>query len=132
MSDRFPRSALRYLKTLHPAEQGPLRVLNLCNWGGYLMLHEPHLRVLIDGRANTVYSDRVYLDYITLFSVGPGFGGLLARYPADAAIAPPGAFSDALLRQPEPWTLVYADATARLLIAPDSPLLAAPLHLARW
>jgi hypothetical protein len=126
MSDRYPSGALRYLEAIHPADRGPLRVLNYYNWGGFLMLHAPQLRVLIDGRANTVYSERVYLDYVNLYSAGRGFAGLLSRYPADIAIAPPGAFSQTLMRQPNPWTLVYADATSRLLIAPGSALLEVP------
>jgi hypothetical protein len=52
-SHLYPRAALRYLKALDP---GP-RLLNHYNWGGYVMLHAPEFKVLIDG-ARTPYDEK--------------------------------------------------------------------------
>ncbi|MGH7292227.1 MAG: hypothetical protein ACREJT_13500, partial [Myxococcota bacterium] len=79
-SHLYPRAALRYLKALEP---GP-RLLNHYNWGGYVMLHAPEFKVLIDGRANTLYDDKTYLDYVALVGGRDGMAARLAQYPVDA------------------------------------------------
>ncbi len=125
-ADLYPRAALRYLDALKRPGEPPLRVLNYYNWGGFMMLHSPDLKLLIDGRANTLYSDRIYQDYVAMLRARPGFATRVARYPADVALLPPGQFSVKLLRQEDPWVVLYADAQARLLAAPGSRLLERP------
>jgi hypothetical protein len=80
----YPEAAARYLRALDP----PKRLLNLYNWGGYLMLHVPGVPVFIDGRANTIYGERVYQDYLRLQSAMPGYRALLTRYGVDMALFP--------------------------------------------
>ncbi|MBW2414685.1 MAG: tetratricopeptide repeat protein, partial [Deltaproteobacteria bacterium] len=121
-SDLYPVAALRYLEALQRPGEPPLRVLNYYNWGGFLMLHSPDLKLLIDGRANTLYSDRIYMDYVAMLRARPGFSARVSRYPADVALLPPGGFALKLLRQADPWVMLYSDSQARLLAAPDSRL----------
>ena len=56
--DLYPDAAVQYLKAIGR----PLRILNQYNWGGYLMLHLPDSQVFMDGRANTLYDERIYED----------------------------------------------------------------------
>ncbi len=117
----YPRAALRYLQSL---ETGP-RVLNYYNWGGFIMLHAPELKVLIDGRANTIYTERVYNDYVSMMGGGDGLPARLALYAPDVALLPIGANSlTSRLTSPElGWKIVYIDSSAAVLLPPNSPRL---------
>jgi tetratricopeptide (TPR) repeat protein len=123
-SSLYPEAALRYLKAMDP----PRRVLNYYNWGGYILLHAPEFKLFIDGRANTLYDDQIYLDYLAMLSGRPGTRARAARYSADVALLPSGgSFARELLSGPDPWTQVYADSVARILLPPGSPLSGGPL-----
>jgi len=114
----YPEAALRYLNTWHPTG----RVLNYYNWGGFIMLHAPGLKVFIDGRANTLYSEEIYLDYLSMLSGRKGTKARAARHPADIALLPArGSFAKALSSKPRAWKVVYSDSVARILVPPDSP-----------
>ncbi|MEX2208591.1 MAG: hypothetical protein WEF50_20435 [Myxococcota bacterium] len=124
-SQLYPRAALTYLRALAP---GP-RLLNHYNWGGYVMLHAPEFKVLIDGRANTLYDDKTYLDYIALTRAGDGLAARLAQYPVDAALLPagPGRLAEVLAGPRYGWRVIYSDGVATVLLPPGSPRLARPL-----
>lgn len=120
----YPDAALQYLKALGTGD----RLLNYYNWGGYLMLHAPEFKVFIDGRANTLYGERFYLEYLALYGVAPGYRSVLSRYPVDAAILPSaGALTKKLATEEPAWTVVYQDLVATVLLPPSSPLLGRPL-----
>lgn len=126
-SDAYPQAAARYLVALG----SPRRLLNYYNWGGYLMLHVPESKLFIDGRANTLYDEEIYGDYRAFLAGQAGMSARLARYRADAAILPAGGrFASALTRLPVPWTRIYSDRVAMILLPPGSPLLERPLPLA--
>jgi hypothetical protein len=119
----YPQAALRYLQILDP----PGRLLNFYNWGGYMFLHAPGRRAFIDGRANTLYDERIYNHYVALMGASPGFRALLARYRIDYLLMPVSApLVTALQRPPDAWITVYQDRTAAILVAPGSPLLQRP------
>ena len=124
-SQLYPRAALRYLRALAP---GP-RLLNHYNWGGYVMLHAPEFKVLIDGRANTLYDEKTYLDYIAISAGGDGLASRLAQYPVDAALIPAGSsrLAEALESPRFGWRVVYSDGVATVLLPPASARLAQPL-----
>jgi hypothetical protein len=124
-SQLYPRAALRYLRALDP---GP-RLLNYYNWGGYVMLHAPEFKVLIDGRANTVYDEKTYLDYLALTAAGDGLSSLLAQYPVDAALIPFGSvrLAEVLASPRQGWRVVYSDMIATVLLPPGSARLRRPL-----
>jgi tetratricopeptide (TPR) repeat protein len=124
-SHLYPRAALHYLESL---EAGP-RVLNYYNWGGYMMLHAPELKVLIDGRANTLYSERIYNDYVAMIAAADGLAARLAIYAPDVALLPVGSRSLASkLASPEfGWQVAYSDDVAAVLLPPGSPRLRRPL-----
>jgi tetratricopeptide (TPR) repeat protein len=116
--DLYPDAAVQYLKSL----RRPLRILNQYNWGGFLMLHLPESRVFMDGRANTLYDDRIYADWKTFLNGEAGLQARLTRYTADLALLPDQEFARALQRLPRPWRIVYQDPIALILVPPDSPL----------
>ncbi len=120
-SQLYPRAALAYLRALDP---GP-RLLNHYNWGGYVMLHAPEFKVLIDGRANTLYDDKTYLDYVALSSASEGLAARLAQYPVDAALLPagPGRLAEVLAGPRYGWRAIYSDGVATVLLPPGSPRL---------
>ena len=124
-TELYPRAALHYLQALAP---GP-RLLNHYNWGGYVMLHAPEFKVLIDGRANTLYDEKTYLDYLALVAARDGLSARLAQYPVDAALIPVGSsrLAEALASPRYGWRVVYADQIATLLLPPDSGRLERPL-----
>ena len=124
-SQLYPRAALRYLRALEP---GP-RLLNHYNWGGYVMLHAPEFKVLIDGRANTLYDEKTYLDYVALTAAGDGFSSRLAQYPVDAALLPFGSsqLAETLASPRYGWRVVYSDLIATVLLPPGSARLTRPL-----
>ncbi|HTO55729.1 MAG TPA: hypothetical protein VMR50_20260 [Myxococcota bacterium] len=124
-SHLYPRAALRYAQALDAGN----RVLNYYNWGGYIMLHAPELKVLIDGRANTLYSEKLYNDYVAMISGSEGLAGRLAAYAPDLAILPPGpnSLAHALTEPQFAWRLVYVDDQGAVLLPPTSPRLRAPL-----
>ena len=121
----YPKAALRYAEALGA---GP-RVLNYYNWGGYMMLHAPELKVLIDGRANTLYSEKLYNDYVAMISDRDGLAGRLAVYAPDLALLPggPQSLANTLVSPQYGWALVYADDVAAVLLPPGSPRLRRPL-----
>ncbi|MEP0203962.1 MAG: hypothetical protein ABJ084_13255 [Halioglobus sp.] len=50
------------------------RVFAYYNWGGFLHLHtDGQLKVFIDGRANTIYDDQTYNDYVSVLSQRQGW-----------------------------------------------------------
>jgi hypothetical protein len=121
----YPSAALHYLKALAP---GP-RLLNHYNWGGYVMLHAPEFKVLIDGRANTLYDEKTYLDYQALAAARDGLSSRLAQYPVDAALVPVGSsrLAEALASPSYGWRVVYSDQIATVLLPPTSARLSRPL-----
>lgn len=114
--DRFPRAGLRYLRALG----SPERVLNAYDWGGYLMLHAPEVKVFFDSRANTLYDEAILRDYNVLQEGRGPIQEVVARYAPDVALVQHVAIVPALVREPEPWTVVYDDGTAVVLLPPHS------------
>ncbi len=121
----YPEASLRYLQALNPGK----RLLNYYNWGGYIMLHAPEFKVFIDGRANTLYGEKIYNDYQAMLNSAPGLAARMSQYPADAAILPGGIgrLARKMTEPPLSWKIVYMDQLAVILLPPNSPRLREPL-----
>ncbi len=96
------------------------KVFAYYNWGGYLHLHsDGALRVFIDGRANTVFDDRTYLDYVRVLRADPGWVELVETSGAEYFLWPtaqaggPGKVQ--ALLQTGRWTLLHQGAVGVLL-----------------
>jgi tetratricopeptide (TPR) repeat protein len=114
----YPSAGVRYLRVV-----APTRLFNHYNWGGFIELHAPEIRVFIDGRANTVYGDALYRDYNTIAAAATGAESLLARYGVDAVFVPvEGRLAQSLARGTGGWRLVYSDRLAALFVSPGSAL----------
>jgi tetratricopeptide (TPR) repeat protein len=116
-----PRAAVRYLSALRV----PLRVLNYEAWGGYISLYAPQAQIFIDGRANTVFDEQLYRDYLDIMLDRAPLAPLLAKYQPDAALLPHSRTVDQLRALPRPWLVAYEDPSAVLLLPPDSAVVGA-------
>jgi hypothetical protein len=102
----FPRAALSSV----PSGRG---VLNLYNWGGWMIWTKPETPVFIDGRLFP-YAPEVFADYQRIVSAAPGWEDVVARRGVTTIFVGP---SDAIaVRAPERgWRVVYRDAQAVVL-----------------
>jgi hypothetical protein len=94
----------------------PARVFNPYGWGGYLEYHlAPRYLCFVDGRANTLFDEATYRDFLAVCAATPGWESILQRYRVDVVMI--NAFEElgegrALslgIRRSTQWELVYAD-----------------------
>ena len=109
----FPVSAVRFLN----ANKVSARVLNLREWGGYLMWHRPGQKVFVDGRV-AVSAGQVIKDYAAVAEAHRGFGTVLDRQRVDLIVAsypvlrPSPGFDVQPVAHDGNWALVYFDDVA--------------------
>jgi hypothetical protein len=116
-ADLVPDGAIRYAASALPRT---LRIFNENMWGGAMLLHDPTLRLFYDGRANTLYDEPTYLDYLRVYQAAPGFRDILARYDIGAVLlSKHSRAARELSRPPDAWNLIYADEQAFILVRPD-------------
>jgi hypothetical protein len=91
------------------------------NWGEYLIWHlGPRIKVSMDGRRETIYSDAVY-DENSRFQQGVGdWDAILRRPDTDLVLLPNGAPPSNLLMLRSDWTRVYQDAMCSLFVRRES------------
>lgn len=98
-------------------------------WGGFLQLRTAgRMKVFIDQRADTVYSDEVFIRYRSVTDLAPGWEEIPERSGATYVLWP-RAFTphwEALLAS-QRWQLLYADLMSVLLVRTDA-VPAVPLH----
>ncbi len=92
------------------------RVFCYYNWGGYL-LHRAgdDLQVFIDGRADTVYDPRTFLDYLEVLRLAPGWIEKVEASGADFFLWPLGERQPGALLATGRWVEIYSDAASVLL-----------------
>jgi len=80
------------------------------NWGEYALWHlAPEIRVSIDGRRETVYSDTVYQENLSFSAGTSGWNTLLTKYPTTLALVSRNyPVFDRMVAEPG-WVQVYAD-----------------------
>lgn len=83
------------------------------NWGQYAIWHlAPEIRVSMDGRRETVYSDSVYRESRN-FQEGKGnWDAVLSDSPTDMSLVPLGSPTANLLSLHQEWQPVYQDSLA--------------------
>ena len=112
----YPIDTLNYVQA--NAIQG--KVFALYNWGGYIHWRtDGKLQVFIDGRANTVYNDETYNQYVYILSSKENWLALVESTEADYFLWPYYQYGglDKLqtLLASGRWYLVYQDAVSYLL-----------------
>ena len=83
-------------------------------WGEYLIWHAPESRIYIDGRYDTVFSDKVISDYLKFFFNEHKAETVLAEYPHDFILLAPDAPIVKKLESRNNWKLLYRDKDAVL------------------
>ena len=113
----FPQAAVRWLQTSPAAPTGPM--FNDMTWGGYMLYTlYPTRKVFIDSQQDA-YGETLFQDYITVFSLAPGWSQLLDHYGVRWAIVPPQSpLARALQAQTPPWPVAYADPISVILLRP--------------
>lgn len=89
------------------------------NWGGYLHWRtDGALKVFLDGRANTLFDDQTYLDYVSVLHARAGWLELIENSGAEFFLWPRTRGGTRLINgllDTRRWHLVYEDARGILL-----------------
>ncbi len=93
------------------------------DWGEYIIWHlGPSIKVSIDGRRETIYSQDVYRQNIQFMFGVAAWDAVLTEYPTDMALVYKLAPDDNLLKLQPGWILVFEDAQSSLYARRDSRL----------
>jgi hypothetical protein len=94
------------------------------NWGEYVIWHlGPHVKVSMDGRRETVYSDDIYRKHLNYYYGIGDWDSLLDEHKTDIALVDRSAATYNLLNLRSDWILIHEDAASALYVPKDSPLL---------
>jgi hypothetical protein len=126
--DLYPARAVQVLSD--SGVEGNL--IHRFNWGEYLIWHlGPKVKVMMDGRRETVYADTVYRQYLD-FQDGTGdWDKLIRDYPADVALLEKASVSANLFRLKTEWTEVYEDKVAVIFARRKTPVAGRLISVAR-
>src|SRR5262249_16447922 len=94
-------------------------------WGGYVDLcTQGRLKVFIDGRAETVYADQTYLEYLTVLDRKPGWIDVIESSGADFVLWPRWQEKDVVtgLVHTGRWRPLYRDSVSQLLVRTTTTL----------
>ncbi len=93
------------------------------DWGQYALWHlGPRIKVSMDGRRETVYSDAVYKkDLQFRFGVGPKWDAMLKDYPTQMALLDKRFACFNLMKLLPEWRLAYEDPLCGLFVRKGSP-----------
>lgn len=119
----FPVETANYIE--HNQLAG--RVFAYYNWGGYLHMRTGgRMQVFIDGRADTVFTDATFVDYMKVLHQQPGWREVVDASRVEWVLWPVdvGQVAQQLLGSQE-WELVYQDYKSALLRRISAPPLAA-------
>ncbi len=93
------------------------------NWGEYALWHlGPRIKVSIDGRRETVYSDEVYRENLRFMFGEGGWDTLLREQGAQLALVKRTRPAFNLMKLQPGWVLVYDDPLCGLFVRTESPL----------
>lgn len=108
------------------------KVFAYYNWGGFVQLcARGRLKVYIDGRADQLYDDQTFVDYLSVLHERPGFERLVDRSGAQFVLWPVRQATVPMkLAKSGNWRPIYQDYVSILLARADldlpAPLLPAP------
>lgn len=89
-------------------------ILNPFNWGEYLIWHLPKSKVAIDGRMETVYPNKTFIQTLVFNYGWEGWQYVPDLYPATEIILT-DKFNKGIEQKPE-WVKIYEDPTAAILV----------------
>jgi hypothetical protein len=95
------------------------------NWGEYVLWHlGPRVRVSIDGRRETIYSDAIYRENLDFMLGREHWDRLADRPETELALVDRKRPVFDLMKQKPGWILVYQDTLSALFVREGSPILA--------
>ncbi len=87
------------------------------DWGEYLLWHlGPRVKVMVDGRRETVYSDEVYQRYLRFQSGKADWDSLLRQYKPNVALLENDSVPASLFRLLPDWNPIYKDEVATIFV----------------
>jgi len=113
----YPVTAVAILKN----SQAEGNLATSFNWGEYILGHlGPRIKVMMDGRRETVYHPEIYNQYIS-FNYGlHEWDEILKKFPTEMALLETGSASCNLLALKPEWQLIYKDEVSSLFVKKDS------------
>lgn len=104
----FPTQAIAYLEA-HPIHGN---ILNAYDWGGYLIFRG--FAPFIDGRTDIYLTNNTFSNYMAMQNFGFNAASILASYPFQYALLPPGYALSSYLDSSSNWKVIYDDGTAEI------------------
>ena len=104
--EKYPAGAVAFMQShdLHG------NILDDFLWGEYLIWHMSHdSKVFIDGRYDTVYPQDVLGAFMLFHFDQPGADTILANWPHDYVMLPPGDLANRVIARHPEWKLIYRD-----------------------
>lgn len=96
-------------------------ILTEFSWGEYIIWNLPESHVAMDGRYETLYTDKTTLEYFGFTKGEKGWQDYLNKYPHEMILFRPDSIVSALLRSHPQWLQIYADADCLLFIRRKMP-----------
>ncbi len=130
----FPGETLEFAAVNHLVGN----VFNYYNWGGYVQYRsDGRLKVFVDGRSETVYSDDIFRRYLSVLNQVPGWTAVVEQSGADYVLWPVTQADVATqLIGSGGWRSLYRDHVSFLLVRRDvalpDPLVETPESPRRW
>lgn len=126
-----PLSCIQLLKAYYPVRAVALMKAtvpagNLAvdfDWGEYALWYlGPEVKVSVDGRRETVYSEEIYQQNLRFMRGEGEWDTLLVAHKTDLALVRAKGPTHNLLRLKPDWVVVYEDPVSALFVREDSPL----------
>ena len=118
-ANEFPVKAVALLKQSNAAGNIAVHF----DWGEYVLWHlGPRIKVSIDGRRETVYSERSYAENLRFTSGLGNWDEILEKHETDLVFVSKRFPVFNLMQLKPGWTRVYEDPMSGLFVRPGSPL----------
>lgn len=107
----YPSGAVAFMKdrNLHG------NILNPSQWGQYLIWHlAPESKIFYDSRFDTVYPQKVLIQYLDFFFGPPSGAKLLTEYPNDFVLVITNSTAYRTMLEQRSWRLLYRDSVCAL------------------
>lgn len=97
-------------------------ILTEFSWGEYIIWSLPESRVAMDGRYETIYTEKASREYFEFTRGGTGWQDYLRKYPHELILFRQGSNVPVLLRGEPRWSLIYSDNDCVLFLRKRSRL----------
>ena len=96
------------------------KMINEFNWGEYALWYlAPKIKISMDGRRETVYSEKVYGEYFSFIRGIGDWKTYIDEYDANIALVSSSGPANNLLRLKSGWELIYEDGTSSIFASQE-------------